>query len=704
MAYSHPVKTSTAPAADTTPSTAHIAARPQDDGDTRGMSAAIARGALVVLLYSGLAIFFTWPLALHLHESVTSSIDPVDSIWRVGWGQYRLLHNPLQLFTGNTFYPYADTYLFDELVLGSAVLTLPLAVFAVPPLVIYNIAVLLTLVLCGGTMYALARRFSASPVAAFLAGGIYAFAPMHLDRIGHLGILSTQWYPLILLLIDRIILRPRAWAIIALTACLVMQVLSSQYHAIYLVVVVPLFLLVMLVRRPETRRASVLVSLVAAGLLAFAVVSPLAVGYRRVQTEYVVERTYGQVAYYSASLSSFITADGRNRLWGTVTAPLREQGRYTFERNMFPGAFALLLAGTGLWSGRRRPWEQFCGMLVVIAAIFALGPELRTTPDTKSLLFGHLPYDILYWHLPGWDSMRAPGRFGALFLLGIAGLAASGATVLRGKLAALHLPRLGKQRWLSVVGAVLMLFGTGAEYANHPFALVPLPGGDAIPPVYRWLAAQPDATIIELPLVVPDHEREQQIAVREQYFSLVHHYPMVNGNANVLPKGYKALVAEMVRMPSPRTVSLLQGLGITHVVMHWDQLPPDIAPRLRERLRSVTGLVIGEEWEDTTVYRVAPTDRFADLRARIPVDATVTLSREDPLKTGAYMGMVGYVLRDNPLYANLRVDFGQNYRGAPQPGTRYEYAALFVQEDPASVGFDGAEIIWQDDTIRVYKR
>lgn len=151
------------------------------------------------LAYLLIAMILTWPLAAHLNGGVTSSIDPVDSIWRIGWGHYRLLTSPLQLFNGNTFYPFSDTYLFDELLLGATVLTLPLAMLRLSPLLIYNVCVLLSLVFSALAMYVLARRFGAVSVAAFVAGLIYAFAPMHLDHIGHLGMLSSQWFPLILL-------------------------------------------------------------------------------------------------------------------------------------------------------------------------------------------------------------------------------------------------------------------------------------------------------------------------------------------------------------------------------------------------------------------------------------------------------------------------------------------------------------------------
>ncbi len=664
------------------------------------------RVVLIVVAYTALAIILTWPLARTLDAGITSSIDPVDNIWRIAWAQHQLLHDPRHLFTANTFYPFPDSYLFDGCLLGAAILGLPLAIVGVAPLAIYNLTLILSLALSGIAMYALARRFGAMPLAAFVAGAIYAYAPMHLDRVGHIAFLSAQWFPLVLLFLDRLIEKPRPRDALALAASLVMAALSSQYYAIYLAFLVPLFLLVMVLRRPETRRWIVWAYLAGAGGAALLVVVPVALAFRQVQVKYGLERTYGQVTYYAATLSDFFTTESRNLFWGKLTAPLRSNGTFTFERVMFPGLIALVLAGIGLWVGRRRAWEQFLAALILVAGLLALGPELRLTPDdNRAPLFHHLPYDVFFWHLPGFDSMRVPARFGTLFLLGIAGLAATGCTALCRGIAARPFSRPAFARVLPIIAGVAILCGLGVEYASTPLPLKTLESGAAIPPVYHWLASEPNARVLELPLVLPDHEDTEFIAVREEYYSLVHGHPEVNGYANVIPKGFKALVLDMKRFPSPRTVAIIQGLGVTDVVIHFDQYNDADRTQLEAQLRAdIPGLTAAAQFPDTALYRVAPSAPLAQLRATLPLDKSIYLSREDPLGTGAYMGMLGYVLHANPLYARLTVEFGTGYRGAPQPGQRYEYAILYPQEDPAAVGFAGAPLIWQDSVVRVYQQ
>ena len=683
---------------------------------SRSRGRAVARFAALVVAYTLLTIAFTWPIVTSLGDHVPAYGDPVDSAWRLGWGQYQLLHDPLHLFDANIFYPYARSYLFDELLIGIALITLPLRLFTANPVAIYNLAMLSTFVLSALAMYALARRLRCPPVAAFVAGLIYAFAPLHMAHLTHLGLLSGQYFPLAILLLDRLFdrsselsSRTRWRDAILLAVVLALQALSAQYYAFYLIFVVGGFVALRVVQEGARRQfppPGTWARLLVAGVLAALAVAPFFLGYRTVQGDYTVERSISQNAFYSANLASFFTADGQNLLWGTISAPLRDFGRYTFERNIFPGLAALILAAVGLVVGRRRPLAQYLFLLGLGAAILALGPNLYVTADNKSILFTRMPYGFLYYHLPGFDSMRVPARFGILFALSVAGLAALGLTWLLGRAAAWRpaRPRLGG-RIAATALAILVVATVGAESLNRPYTPVPLATREQAPLVYRWLATQPGAVVIELPFVIPDHpDQTGMLGDLYQFYALYHGREVVNGSANVLPKGYKALYYEFQKGPTPRALSILQGLGVTHIVVHYDELSADVAARTRELLEGGTDQARGAiTFGGDTVYQLAPTDRFAQLRALVPPDASVYLSRgEDP--TGAYGGMLARVLFSNPVYTRVRVEFGRDYVDTLDPAARYDYAILYRYENPADNNFADATVVWEDDIVRVYRR
>jgi hypothetical protein len=665
------------------------------------------RLAGLTLVYAALAILFTWPLATQLGTAIVSPLDPLDSVWRVAEGQYQLLHHPSALLDANIFYPYRNSYLFDELLLGAVLLTLPLHLFTANPILIYNIAILGTFILSGLGMHALARHLGCGTPGALAAGAAYAFAPFHLDHLPHLGLLSGQYFPLIILLLDRLFAAPRWREALALALLLALQALSAQYYALYLILVVGGFVAVRLVQLAVRRQfpgRGVWLRLIVAGAIAGILVLPVAVAYRSVQGEFSFERSLDENVLYSANLASFFTVDERNRVWGQATAPLREQGRYTPERNAFPGALVLFLAALGLLSAWRRRLVVYLVLLGLAAALLMLGPTLQITGDPATRIWMRMPYGFLYVHLPGFDSMRVPARFNILYGLVLAALAGVGLTWLLARVGVWRARLSGVAgRALPLGLAALLIAGIVAESLTLPYTLMPLPTAATMPPAYRWLAARPNAVLAEVPLLISKERGAELLNNQYQYFSFYHQRPTVNGSGNVAPKGYQALYYELRDGTTPHALSILQGLGVTQLIVHYDQLTPASAAKTRATLGAATDQVHeAATFDQDVVYALTPTDRFAQLRARIPAGATIYLSREDP--TGAYGGMLGYILRDNPIYTRVRVDYGQTYAGAPDPNARYDYAILYPQEDPASVGFADGVIVWQDDVVRIYGR
>jgi hypothetical protein len=301
--------------------------------------------------------------------------------------------------------------------------------------------------------------------------------------------------------------------------------------------------------------------------------------------------------------------------------------------------------------------------------------------------------------------MRVPARFNILYGLSVAALAGLGLRWLLGWVASRRLGRLPRRlgRLLPAGLAVLLIAGVAAESLNKPYPITPIPTGAAIPPVYRWLAAQPDVVLTELPLQLSSNRGAELLNNRYQYFAFFHQRPVVNGAGNVAPKGYQALYYELRDGVTPRALAILQGLGVTYIVVHYDEYDQATTARVRTGLNAPGGTATEiTAFGNDVVYRLAPTDRFARLRALIPPNATIYLSREDP--TGAYGGMLGRVLRDNPIYTSIRVEYGQDYAGPPQPGAQYDYGILYRYEDPAKVGFAGATVVWEDEVVRVYRR
>src|SRR5204863_1767522 len=108
-----------------------------------------------------------------------------------------------------------------------------------------------------------------------------------------------------------------------------------------------------------------------------------------------------------------------------ATVEQRQRLKFVPEQTLFPGLAVVLLAivclARGVYSRRLR-WWLLGG--VMACAWLALGFHEGSFP---------WPYELVYHHLPGWQSSRTPSRLNTLTSLGLALLAAGGAAWLTGR-------------------------------------------------------------------------------------------------------------------------------------------------------------------------------------------------------------------------------------------------------------------------------
>src|SRR5262245_2631328 len=160
-------------------------------------SSALARGAAVILFYSILAVFFTWPLAPGLSTRVIAHFDPPFSAWRLA----RVVHNVSKnhpLFDGEIFWPAPHTLAYSDAMPVQAALAWPLLAVGLTPLAVANLLLLVGVVGSAAAAYVLARRLSGHTGAAVVAGLVFAFAPYRRDHLQHLELQWALWTPLAL--------------------------------------------------------------------------------------------------------------------------------------------------------------------------------------------------------------------------------------------------------------------------------------------------------------------------------------------------------------------------------------------------------------------------------------------------------------------------------------------------------------------------
>lgn len=660
------------------------------------MTGARARWIAVAAALAGFgatALLWTWPLPLHWGSTLAGSTgDPLLLLWTLSWDVHALRHG-LPLFDANIFHPCPLALAFSDHLLGEAPLFAAARALGCNPIAAYNVTVVTCVALNGFGAWLLARELTGRERGAILAGVVYAFAPWRLAHLDHLAFQATAGYPLALWCWVRATSsRPAAWYA-AMAAVLAWQALCGGYHAVYVAMLFPLLGLLHVLHR---RRPAAVTGPLAATMTALLAISPTLLPYLRMRA--TMGQISGAHPEWGTSLLSAITAPRADRLWGW-TAALWGQ-TMNGEGMLFPGMVAIVLATAGLrrvirWDlaadrEARTPWglRVLDAILVLLAlwiawiqasggGTFHLGPLVvgargTSAPLSIALLLALLrvaldpvlrrriasafrasapapallaalavvaailsfygPSALLGRIVPGLGSLRVPARLYLLVLLSLSMFAAWG-------LASLPVDGLAAATIVGLAllegSAVPMPLGQAPEPnlpLPPPAALRSAPGD-----VYRWLADQPRAAMVELPSPTASYDLFYEMA------STMHWQPVVNGSSGYSPRYYDALRETLAGFPDDDALDALGDLGVTRVVYHCAYVATERRAAIAAAIARQPRLTPLARFGDDAVYGLTsalhadpPEPAVSD---EIPRDAWRVTACGDPNPLGTIRGM-----------------------------------------------------------------
>lgn len=568
---------------------------------TRRFSYARAH-ATALVLYLMLAIVLTLPVLLNLTTHVPGDgRDDPPLVWNLWWVLYALLDqgtNPL--VCNYLFYPLGVNLTYYTLTILNALTTLPFQLLGGLALAsnlhlyfAYTIAGFGAYLLALDVLAATQRRNSAMLVAAFVAGCIYAFAPVKMifASLGQYNMTSTHWLPLCVLYLIRLARAealpaaalgaagPGVWGIFrawlqrdrrglryALLAALFL--LFTAYAEFTFASFLGIFLVVYLAYLWVNRRASwnawligrllVLGGAFGAGL--WPILNSMLSEVAR-EGDYTLAAGWGFADVFAADLLGFFVPSHLHPVLGK----LGEQVTASFSYTNFAtaGLAALALAVIGLrWrrasaQSHRLP-VSFWGWSALLYAVLSLGPVLhiagRWVHNLDGLLVRiPLPFIILHY-IPLIKANRYPSRLQVLVVLCLAVLAAYGVMVVLNRTrifadkAGISADRDTGQRTRTGPRAILAVVIVGAVLFEY--LAVPLPLSDMrTPAVYARIAQENDgAPVLQLPVswrnsfqFIPQSftqlPREVNTVVMfQQYYQTTHKGPIVSGNTSRNPE------------------------------------------------------------------------------------------------------------------------------------------------------------------------
>ncbi|HEX5167209.1 MAG TPA: hypothetical protein VFV93_17515 [Thermomicrobiales bacterium] len=573
---------------------------------------------IVAVLFVVVTIWMTWPLTPHATRAVQDPGDPLFEIWVMRTVQHRLVHNPLDLYDSNAFYPFDDSLAYSEEAISTALLAWPVYLLTGNDVLAYNVVLLSAFWLVAFAVYLLARELGASPGAAFVAGILASFAPARYAHLSHLHMLVIGWLPLALWALTRYVRGGRDRYLVLVAVALAIEFLASLHMAVFSTLVLALYLpfLLWFERRERGWERPDLLRLAAALIVPYLVLAPTLLPHVQAGHEYKMSRPRWEVEALSSEPSAYISTYVTNGFWN---GPLR-----TASEPFFPGLVALAGALLALlvW---RRWWVWFAAALTVAAAVISFGFDIELAGRTITM-----PYALVYKLVPPIRDVRGVGRFGLLTAIGLPLLAAFGYSALWRRIR----DRAGEYVVPVGVGLTALLAVVACIELRAP-ARIDAPPDARTMAVYDWLADQPDGPVAEFPangLLVPTTQPPGGLfqPIQYMYGSTRHWKPILSGYSGFIPAPHIFLMNHFDNRDDPgrqsmvteRNVGLLQELDIRWVVFH--RLPTydiDTALALADTLPELRRVT---EVGNSVVYELTP-----ETREPLPAEATTVEIRGD---------------------------------------------------------------------------
>jgi hypothetical protein len=326
-----------------------------------------AGGPAMALAYTLLAVVMTWPLMRHPATHIASDLgDSLFICWVLMWtgGQVlSALHGHVgalaDYWNGNIFSPERLTIAYSEHFTPQMIQMLPVYATGGNIILCYNLLFLSTFVVAALGMYLFVRDVTGRPLAAFLAGLAFAYAPYRLGQFPHLQILSIGWMPLALWGLRRFFatgsVRALAWG----TSAFVIQGLSCGYYLLFFSPLAGAFALYEMLRRRLIGHGRVWLRLACAAVVAAIALYPFLRPYLELRASGAIgARSVEDAGMFAADTHAFATIAPNSRLLGSYL-----QGYPKAEGEGFPGftilTFAAIALGAAGWRTIRRiPWSS----------------------------------------------------------------------------------------------------------------------------------------------------------------------------------------------------------------------------------------------------------------------------------------------------------------------------------------------------------
>lgn len=479
-----------------------------------------AHHILVLIIGVFLTILIFWPYLSSLNSAIPNSQDSILTAWITASTSTSLIsENPLTL---PFLYPIQNSLTFSVPLLVSSLLTLPLLPFLSSVVPLHTFLLVMYSLCHFWGMYWASGQLLKYTSSRLVAASLFAFAPLHLQYVSHLHAFNLVFYPLVLWGLIQFSKTKKSHFFALSLSAMVFQSLEDPHHAVFLSLIIAVFLLLHLRLALKMWRALILYS-ACAGLLLLGIYYP----WLQTSFDYSYVRSIRDAAHFSLNLADLAKLPVLSLLVGSLLS-------LTFVKTKNSKTVLFLVLVT------------FAGV------VLALGPVLKNHQETLRVAGFPipLPYAGLYYTYPGFHIIRASDRF-ILYLLTSASL-----------LIALAIDTTTHFKRVSVsLGIIILVVGLSQRFTP----VVHLP---RTPEYVSVLKDLPPGPVAEFPVLNWNMTPYAQLEHQRLAWQFEHKHPLYNGVTGFMPPERVDLWHTLWQHLDADTIAYLTENGVSYLVVN----------------------------------------------------------------------------------------------------------------------------------------
>ncbi len=491
------------------------------------------------LIYLAISMVLFWYIAVNITSAVPKGYgDVYQSMFNLWWVPYAIftLHAS-PYFTNLLYYPVGANFVTQTMSPLAGILSWPIQ--QISPALAYNLLFFLSFALSGVFMYMLADYIIGNKYAAFIAGLIFAFSPMHIAQAqAHLDWTIIEFIPLFTLFFLKSMFEEKKRYPVYAGICFFLLTFMGDIEQGIMVFLFAIlsFVIIAIIRRKEIKIRNVSLNMAYMIIAILILFAPFIYGMLP-HLKAALNET-GQLSnivhnmQWSDNLASFFLPSYYNAFfhnaslsYANQTYALSYQGsNYAInvgERVSYIGYSVLILMALGIYYDYKKNRMKHSLFWIIIFAIYfllALGPNI----EAYSTVTGIPTLYSIYLQIPYINIIREPGRLDLIVTIATGILAALGFAHI------LHNKEEKKKIMYTAILSVIIL----AEYVG--FALPPFSSqlimSSTIPAEYYQIGnVTGNFSVLMLPSLPLSGANPAEYTGAETYYITATKRPLVGG-------------------------------------------------------------------------------------------------------------------------------------------------------------------------------